>query len=88
MQDNIAYLGNALSRIGIEAKNETAIVPIMIGNEKKAADISLKLFDMGVFVPCIRYPTVKKGEARLRVTLMATHTHGDIDYLTECLGRI
>ncbi|MCL2761179.1 MAG: 8-amino-7-oxononanoate synthase [Desulfuromonadales bacterium] len=87
LQNNIAYLNHSLERIGISSKSKTAIIPIIIGDEEKSLAAFYKLFEMGIFVPCIRYPTVKKGEARLRVTLMATHTHSDIDYLTECLKR-
>jgi len=88
LQNNIVYLNDALSRIGIESKNQTAIIPIIVGSEKKAIDAFNSLFNMGIFVPCIRYPTVKKGEARLRVTLMATHTQSDINYLVECLRKV
>ena len=88
LQDNIAYLNHSFSRIGIESKSETAIIPVIIGSEEKGLHMFQRLFEMGIFVPCIRYPTVKKGEARLRITLMATHTHSDIDYLVECMKKI
>ena len=88
LRDTITYLNQSLNRLGIESKSETAIIPVIIGSEEKALDVFRRLFEMGIFVPCIRYPTVKRGEARLRITLMATHTRSDIDYLVECLGRI
>ncbi|MDR1702852.1 MAG: 8-amino-7-oxononanoate synthase [Sporomusaceae bacterium] len=88
LKNNIAYLNSALNRLGIEADNESAIIPIIIGSEEAAINAFQQLFEMGIFVPCIRYPTVKKGEARLRVTLMATHTQSELDYLVECLQKV
>lgn len=88
LQENICYFVNQLNSSGIYAASETAIIPIIVGDEAKAQKASAKLFTMGIFVPCVRYPTVKKGEARLRFTLMATHTHSDMDYAVRCLKDV
>jgi 8-amino-7-oxononanoate synthase len=56
----------------------SAIVPIMIGKEEEAMRASSRLRDAGIFVPGIRYPTVTKGQARLRVTLTAAHSEDDV----------
>jgi len=56
----------------------SAIVPIMIGKEEEAMRASSRLRDAGIFVPGIRYPTVAKGQARLRVTLTAAHSEDDV----------
>ena len=88
LQKNIAYFVERLNDIGIESHSQTAIIPIMIGDEAKAKFASQKLFDLGVFIPCIRYPTVKKGQARLRLTLMSTHTRSDMDYAIDCLCKV
>ena len=88
LRENIVYFIEKLNENGINAKSETAIIPIIIGDELRAKKASEALFEQGVFVPCIRYPTVEKGRARLRFTLMSTHTRGDIDYAVGCLTRV
>ena len=66
----------------------SAIVPIIIGNETRAVAVSAVLREQGIFVPAIRYPTVARGKARLRVTLTATHTPDDISQLVAALQSI
>jgi 8-amino-7-oxononanoate synthase len=71
--------------IGIAALPRGAIVPVMIGDERKAVEIAQKLRKDGIFVPAIRFPTVARGQARLRVTLSAAHSVDDINKLIEAL---
>jgi 8-amino-7-oxononanoate synthase len=65
---------------------QSAILPLMVGGEFEAVALSERLLDAGVFVPAIRYPTVAKGAARLRLTLSAEHSPEDINQLLEALG--
>ena len=60
----------------------------MIGSEKKAMDISSKLLKKGFFIQAIRYPTVKKNQARLRVSLSAEHKKSQIVNLIDTLNKI
>ena len=62
-----------------------AIVPIIIGDEAKAIAAAAALREQGIFVPAIRYPTVARGAARLRVTLTAAHTREDVAQLMTAL---
>ena len=64
------------------------IIPIMFGDEQRAAEASRTLLDQGLYVPAIRYPTVKKGQARLRVSLSAEHRDADCAQLINALLRI
>lgn len=57
----------------------------MIGDETKALKISAALREQGIYIPAIRFPTVAHGQARLRVTLSATHEAADIARLREAL---
>ena len=57
----------------------------MMGGESIAMEASQALLEMGFLVPAIRYPTVAKGAARLRVTLSAAHTPEQIDALSQAL---
>ena len=79
LRENVRFFCGKLSENGIEAHSETAIVPIVIGGEKQAMKAAERLFDQGYFVSAIRYPTVEKGAARLRITLMATHTKEELE---------
>ena len=55
-------------------------------NSWPALALSEGLKARGIWVPAIRYPTVPKGEDRLRITLSATHTKQDIDVLIDALS--
>jgi 8-amino-7-oxononanoate synthase len=57
---------------------QSAIIPLIIGDEQRAMDTAARLRTNGFLVPAVRYPTVARGEARLRVTVSATHTSEDI----------
>ena len=64
----------------------SAILPLLIGKEEKAAALAAALRAHGVFVPAIRYPTVARGKARLRLTATAAHTVGDVETLVSSLS--
>jgi len=63
----------------------SAIIPILLGEEVKAVEAASALRARGIFVPAIRYPTVARGQARLRVTVTATHTEADLAQLLAAL---
>jgi 8-amino-7-oxononanoate synthase len=65
--------------------HQSAIIPILIGEETKAVEAAAALRDRGIFIPAIRYPTVARGQARLRLTLSAAHTHADLAQLLAAL---
>ncbi len=87
LQGNVAYFVEKLGRIGMNIQGQSPIIPIMVGDEEKAAQAAEALLALGVFAPCIRYPTVPKGMARLRLTVMAAHTREDLDYAAICLEK-
>ncbi|MFT3847440.1 MAG: 8-amino-7-oxononanoate synthase [Propionivibrio sp.] len=63
----------------------TAIQPIIIGDNHEALRVANALYERGLWVPAIRPPTVPKGTARLRVSLTAAHTSGQIERLVDAL---
>ncbi|MBW8863390.1 MAG: aminotransferase class I/II-fold pyridoxal phosphate-dependent enzyme, partial [Verrucomicrobia bacterium] len=67
---------------------QSAIAPLIYGDEKKAVSIAADLRAQNIFVPAIRYPTVARGAARLRVTLTAAHTAEDVAALCAALPTI
>jgi 7-keto-8-aminopelargonate synthetase-like enzyme len=66
----------------------SAILPVIIGDENRAVATSAALREQGIFVPAIRYPTVARGAARLRVTVTANHTIEEINSLATTLNEI
>jgi 8-amino-7-oxononanoate synthase len=66
----------------------SAIIPMMIGDEGKAIGIAAALMGQGVFIPAVRFPTVARGQARLRLTMTAAHTLGDVEQLLAALRAL
>ena len=81
LRDNVKFFCDTLRLHGLQVpQTESAIIPIIIGDEAKALRISETLQNEGVLIPAIRYPTVAKGQARLRASLMATHTKEELEF--------
>lgn len=87
LQENAKYFCACLQENGINASSETAIIPVIIGDEKKALTVSEKLLNAGFYISAIRYPTVAKGTARLRVALMSSHTKGELKRAAELIAE-
>jgi 7-keto-8-aminopelargonate synthetase-like enzyme len=66
----------------------SAILPMMIGDETKAMQIAASLLSQGVFVPAVRFPTVARAQARLRLTVTAAHSRSDLDQLLAALRAL
>lgn len=78
LQENIARL----------APSQTPIIPLQLGTNEAALAASAALEQAGFMVPAIRYPTVPRGTARLRISVSATHPVQAIDELGELCARI
>ncbi len=74
LRENVAFFVSELNRRGICASCDSAIVPIVVGDERRAMEASARLEQGGFLIPAIRYPTVARGSARLRVAIMSAHT--------------
>jgi len=70
------------------SKFVSAIIPIIIGDEAEAAAAATQLRGQNIFIPAIRYPTVARGAARLRVTLTAAHTEAEVSELAQALNNL
>lgn len=68
-----------------EGSASSPIFPVMIGDERRAVSMAAELLRRGLFVPAIRYPTVARGQARLRVSVTANHQAPDILRLAEAI---
>ena len=84
LQQNVQFFCDALRSVGLQVpQTQSAIIPIVIGDEVAALKASAKLQERGILIPAIRYPTVAKGQARLRASLMATHTHEELEFAAK-----
>jgi 7-keto-8-aminopelargonate synthetase-like enzyme len=89
LRDNVNFFCEALQYEGVNVvQSPSAIVPIVIGDEARALKISAALQDAGILIPAIRYPTVAKGQARLRASLMATHTREQLQTAASVISQI
>lgn len=69
-------------------EHPAAILPVILGGESEAMQASKSLLEAGFLVPAIRYPTVARGQARLRFTLSAGHSEEQIEQLAGVWGSI
>lgn len=82
-------LCQALKDLGFETLNsQTPIIPIVVKDSSLSVHFSRKLFEAGILISAIRPPTVPAHTARLRVTIMATHTSEDLEFLLRHIERI
>jgi len=83
------YVRIQANRIGFNTcGSETPIIPLLIGRTETALIFSQRLADEGIYIPAIRPPTVPDGMSRLRISLMATHTDEQIQFLLDALEKI
>ena len=68
--------------------SDTAIQPLLVGDNRQALALSEGLRERGIRVAAIRPPTVPQGTARLRITLSAAHTAADVTRLIEALHEL
>ncbi|MEO6775692.1 MAG: 8-amino-7-oxononanoate synthase [Kofleriaceae bacterium] len=71
---------------GLGGAEDSAIAPLIVGDDQRVMEISARLFERRVFVQGIRYPTVPEATARLRTSLHAGHSAQDIDIAAIALN--
>jgi glycine C-acetyltransferase len=77
---NTDYFKKAMAELGFDTgRTETPIVPVMLGEAPLAKEFSRKLFENGVFAMALGFPTVPRGQARIRVMNTAAHSQEDLD---------
>ncbi|MCE2889265.1 MAG: 8-amino-7-oxononanoate synthase [Pseudanabaena sp.] len=81
---NVGFLKQGLQNLGFQAiAFDSPIVAIEMGDIAKTLQMATHLRENGIFAPAIRPPTVPTP--RIRLTLMASHTHEQIQYFMQCL---
>ena len=76
-----------LEEIELHTTSTSQIIPVIIGNEKKAMEFSKFLRINGIFAQAIRYPTVKKDQARIRISITGWLSNKEIEYSIQILEK-
>ena len=80
------YFRDGLTRAGFDlGASNTHIMPVMCREERKTLFMHVALFECGVLMVPLVYPSVKQGEERLRVNVTRAHTQEDLDQALELL---
>ncbi len=86
---NTEYFKGEMKKLGFDTgRSETPIVPIMLGEAPLAKQFSARLFEEGVFAMAIGFPTVPRGQARIRVMNTAAHSQDDLDKGLEIFEKV
>ena len=67
---------------------EHPIVPVMLYDEKIAAEFAARMLEKGVYVISFTYPVVPKNKARIRTQVSAGHTLEDLDFAVKCFCEV
>lgn len=72
---------------GLGLDGQGPIVPFIVGEEKRALSLSAVLWEAGIFAPAVRFPTVPKGQARVRFSVTAAHSVEEIDRVLSTVAQ-
>lgn len=84
---NTKEIAVGLAESGYQITSKTHIIPVIIGSEKTALEMGEFLYRNGVFAQPIRYPTVPKKKARIRVSVTAWLSKRDVKFAIDVFGR-
>lgn len=87
LQNNIDCFSAALKAHGILCPVDSAVIAVPAGSEENAVRASAFLKENGFLIPAIRFPSVPRGQAILRVTLMSSHTRKEIEAAAAAIAE-
>lgn len=89
LQANIKHFVAGLRHLGcpIKESHESAVIPVVVGDENKLGIMNEVFRNEGVYVIPIIYPAVARTQCRFRFTMMATHSTSDLDYVLSVLEK-
>ncbi|HZD79882.1 MAG TPA: glycine C-acetyltransferase [Actinomycetota bacterium] len=89
LRSNTRSFKEGLHELGFDTgASETPITPVITGDEEKTQEFARRLFEEGVFTPAIVYPTVARGQARVRTIVIADHTEEDLREALDVFERV
>ncbi|MCH7968573.1 MAG: pyridoxal phosphate-dependent aminotransferase family protein [Thaumarchaeota archaeon] len=83
LDTNIHHLSSGLKKLGYEINSQTHIIPIIIGKEKTTLDFGRYLFERGIYSQPIRFPTVPKNKARIRISITSWFSKNQIEKILD-----
>jgi 7-keto-8-aminopelargonate synthetase-like enzyme len=83
LQQNTRYFCRALRELGVETASQSAIIPVLVGAEERAARLTERLNADGLYVSGIRYPSVPKGRAILRCAVSSGHQESHLNFAAD-----
>ncbi len=89
LEENTKYFRNLLKENNFDIIDSThPIVPIMLYDERVAAEMASRMLEKGVYVISFTYPVVPKGKARIRTQVSAAHTKEDLKFVVDCFKEV
>jgi glycine C-acetyltransferase len=86
---NTKFFQRRLKKLGFSTgATQTPITPIHVGEGAKAFEFSRRLYDAGVYIPAVGFPTVPEGKARLRAMVTATHKRADLEHAGAIIAEV
>ena len=86
---NTKFFQRRLKKLGFSTgATQTPITPIHVGEGAKAFEFSRRLYDAGVYIPAVGFPTVPEGKARLRAMVIATHKRADLERAGSIIAEV
>jgi 8-amino-7-oxononanoate synthase len=87
--ENVRFFKPRVQALGLRITNtETPIIPVIIGDPQLTLKMADMLLHEGILIQAIRPPAVPEGTSRLRIALMATHTHEDLEMALRVLKKV
>lgn len=88
LQANAAFFCACLQEHDLQASTQSAIVPLIVGDEARAVQAAARLQEQGILLSAIRYPSVARGSARLRATVRSDHSQEELVRAAAAIARV
>ena len=89
IKENTIYFRDSMKSLGFKIKGDThPITPVMLGDAKKAQEMSKNLLEEGLYAIGFFYPVVPKGEARIRLQITSEHTIQQLEQAIKIFGIV
>jgi len=86
---NGEFFKTEMQKLGFDTgETTTPIIPVMLGEASLAQEFSRRLFEEGIFAMSIKFPTVPRGKARIRVMNSAAHSPSDLETALDAFARV
>lgn len=88
LRANAAHFRAGMAALGYDLlPGEHPIIPVMLGDARRAAELAAALLEEGVYVTAFSFPVVPRGAARIRTQMSAAHTREDLDLAIDAFAR-